>query len=180
MTRDERALDDAIDAVSRRMVDVPDDADLARRIEQSLPDRESTARWLMPRLALVSAAAVALVVWTTRERPVPTLPVLPSIAVNPLAPPVALVPSAAAREPAPAPEPEPARTPLLVLVEPLEHVEPWGASDHERSLPPIAGPAAIPMSELATTTLPATPSLVLAPIEIADLPMTTESFISRQ
>lgn len=172
MTRDERALDDAIDAVSRRMVDVPDDADLAMRIVQSLPDRESTARWLMPRLALVSAAALALVVWTTR---VPTLPVLPSIAVNGLASPVALVPSAAAREPAPAPEP--ARTPLLVLVEPLE---PLGASDHERSLPPIAGPAAIPMSELATTTLPATPSLVLAPIEIADLPMTTESFISRQ
>ena len=174
MTRDDRLLDEAIDAIAARMVEMPGDADLAMRIVHSLPERRSRVPWLVTQLVAVSTVVLALVLWNTHERPATIVPVLQSVAVG------GLGESIAALAPAPLAN-EPRRT---QRVEPLEPLEPLvslvPSTDFDGALPAIAGPAAIAIGELTTVALPETPSLVLAPVVIAELPMTAESFIPRQ
>lgn len=163
-------IDTTIDQVATRMVQVSEDANLTERIVAALPERTSRFSWLIPQFAVITAFAIAAVVWTTRETPAPTL--LPSSDVAGLAGMPNTVAAMAPGTVAPGTfAPGTAfRTPPL---EPLEPVEPLERLDHERSLP------ALTVSDLSPGELPATPALMLAPIEIADLPMTAESFSPR-
>jgi hypothetical protein len=175
MNRDERVLDAAIDAVSKRLVDVPADADLAMRIVQSLPDRHSRARWLVPQLAAASAIVIALVVWNTREQASLPLPVLPSIAVNGFGAPAAIEPLS----PGTHANPEPVRTQPLVLVEPVEPLEP-PRGDFERALPAVGELSRLEISDIAPGELPAAGALTLPSIDIGVLPLTADALATQK
>jgi hypothetical protein len=175
-------IDTAIDQVAARMVQVREDEDLALRIAAALPARSTrfhlrAARfggqvgWLIPQFAAIAALAIAAVVWTTRDTATPAL--LPSSDVVVV---IAVPKSVVAREPGTA-----LRTRPLERLEPLELLEPLSSdgTDHERSLAPIAAMSALVMRDMAPEALPGSPALTLAPIEIADLPMTAESFSPR-
>ena len=159
-------VDIAIDQVTARMVQVREDEDLALRIAAALPQRSSRFSWLIPQFAAIAAFAIAAVVWTTRET-APSL--LPSSEVAAMAGipgrVAAIAPGTAVR---------------TLPLEPLEPLEPLdGVPDHEYSLPAIDAMTTLAVSDLAPGELPATPALMLAPIEIADLPLTAESFSPR-
>ena len=156
-------LDTAVDHVAARMVAVPDDPEMVTRIVSALPERSSRLGWLIPQLAALSALAIAAVVWSTREQPALST-VLPSAEIAA----VAVFPSVTAREP---------RT--VVRTEPSEPSEPWEPSEHlgidfERALPSIEAVDALMVSDVSPRELPAVPALTLAPIGVADLPLTAE------
>jgi hypothetical protein len=174
-------IDTAIDQVTARMVQVREDEDLALRIAAALPARSTRVSWLIPQFAAIAVFAIAAVVWTMRDPATPAL--LPSSEVAALG----VVPNTVA---AIAPgtgirtlplESAFARMRELRRDKPLELLEPLGSdgADHERSLAPIAAMSAIVMRDMAPDALPGSPALTLAPIEIADLPMTAESFSPR-
>ncbi len=71
-------IDTAIDQVATRMVQVREDEDLALRIAAALPERSSRFGWLIPQFAVITAFAIAAVVWTTRETPTPSVAVFRS------------------------------------------------------------------------------------------------------
>ena len=159
-------LDTAIDHVAARMVAVPDDPDMTLRIVSALPERSSRLRWLIPQFAALGAIVIAAVVWSMREQPAIVPQVLPSTEIAA----VAAFPSVAAREPGTV-----LRTMALEPLEPLELLEP----DFERSLPAIEAVDAMVVSDLTPREIPASPALVLAPIGVAELPLTAESFPPR-
>jgi len=125
-----------------------------------------------PRLAMVLALAVAVVLWNTRHRSTPDSP-LPAVAIRDVSVlregVVALAPGTAVR------------TQPLEPLEPLGPLEPPGSlgMDFERSLPPMKGPGALVLTELSPGELPATPALTLDAIDIAELPLTGETFTPR-
>jgi hypothetical protein len=164
-------LDDAIDRVAARMTRVEDNEAFAARILAALPDRSPwTLHWLMPRLAMIAIILTAGVVWGYR-RPQSIAPVASPIASVPtVSRPTALV--AAVRE---------LGTNRTKPVEPLERLEPLerASVDHERSLPSIAAVAALDIDSLAPGSLPEDAPLTLAPLAIADLPLTAESISPR-
>lgn len=179
-------LDAAIDQVTARMVQVRDDEELALRIASALPERSSRFGWLIPQFAAIAAFAIAAVVWTMREPATPSLSPLPSADVVAV---MAVPNTVAAVEPGTALRTLPLESAFaragelrwdkpLEPLEPLDPVNPLGG-DHERSLPPIEAMSAIVMNDVAPGELPASAALMLAPIEIADLPMTAESFPPR-
>jgi hypothetical protein len=161
-------IDTAIDQVSARMVQVREDEDLALRIAAALPARSTRFSWLIPQFAAIAAFAIAAVVWTMRD-PAPTS-LLPSSEVAALV----VVPSTVAAI-------APGTGIRTMPLEPLEHLELLEPldGDHERSLPAIDALAALVVSDVTPDALPGSPALTLAPIEIADLPMTAESFSPR-
>ena len=180
--RPQKALDAAIDHVTARMVQVSEDANLTQRIVAALPERASWFRWLIPQFAALAALAIAAVVWTTRDAATPSL--LPSADVAGLAG----MPGTVAAAPATAVRTMPLESASARNIsgelrrnrhlEPLEPVEPL-AGDHERSLPAIDAMTVLAVRDVLPDELPARPALRLEPIEITDLPLTTESFPPR-
>jgi hypothetical protein len=167
-------LDDAIDAVTARMTHVDDDPALASRIVAALPERVSWFGWLFhswaPRLALVAVVVASGWLWNRVATPAVVTP-LPAVArIQPVRMPTTVVATAA---------PEPNRTKPLEPLELLEPVAPSKPLDHERSLPPIEAPAALALVSLASVSLPEDAPLTLAPLAIADLPLTAESISPR-
>ena len=167
-------LEAAIDHVAARMVQVRRDDDLAFCIAGALPDRASRFGWLIPQFGVIAAFAIAALLWTTRDTPPPSLlsstKVVAVIAVPDTA--VAIAPGTVLRS-----QPLEPLEPLEPL-DPLQPLDPLKV-DFERSLSPIEAMSALVMSDVAPGELPASAALVLAPIEIADLPMTAESFPPR-
>lgn len=174
-TRDRDHLDSAIDHVSRRMVDVPDDDAMTDRIVAALPARPAGAMWLLvswaPRFALVALLTVGIATWMFQRRvnvPV-SLPLVASVNlhVTPAAPVV-----------------HPARLGTLGTL-PVAAVAPQAplvlasGADHERALPPVSPPVALEVSELAPHDLPAVAVLRLEPLEIGELPLTAQTFSQR-
>lgn len=171
-------LDAAIDQVTARMVQVRDDQDLALRIASALPERSSRFSWLVPQFAAIAAFAIAAVVWTTRGPATPALLRSSDVVA------VMTVPNTvAAVEPGTASRTLPLESAFARHIsgelrrdrplEPWNPLEPLEPLDHERSLPALA------MSDVAPDELPATSALMLAPIDITDLPLTAESFPPR-
>ena len=76
-------------------------------------------------------------------------------------------------------EPEPNRTTPLEHLERLEPVEPMASPDHEFSLPAIATAAAVNLDTLTEANLAVDVPLRVESLEIADLPLTSESFAPR-
>jgi hypothetical protein len=176
-------IDTAIDQVTARMVQVREDEDLALRIAAALPARSTRFSWLIPQFAAIAAFAIAAVVWTMRE-PAPTS-LLPSSDVVAV---IAVPNTVVAREPGTALRTQPLESAFARHnsgelrrdgLENLESVEPVDGPDFERSLAPIAAMSALVMRDMEPGALPGAPALTLAPIEIADLPMTAESFSPR-
>jgi hypothetical protein len=171
MTRD---LDEAIDYVAARLTHVEDDAAMASRIVSALPERATWFGWLFhswaPRLAMI-AVVVAAAILLSQRRPMPIAPAVtqPPVASGSMGPVVGLVASIA---------PAPVRTKLLEPLEPLEPVEPVEPvelrSDHEFSLPAIEAVAALEMDSLLPAGLPEDAPLTVAPLAIAELPLTAD------
>lgn len=178
-------LDTAIDQVTARMVQVRDDEELALRIASALPDRSSRFSWLMPQFAAIAAFAIAAGVWMLRDSSTPLLSPLPSSDVVAV---IGVPNTVVAVEPGTALRTQSASARHISgelrrdrLLEPLEPMEPLGVDgpDFDRSLPAIEAMSAMVMSDVGPGELPASPALVLALIEIADLPMTAELFPPR-
>jgi len=175
MTTERDKLDAAIDQVAARMTAVHEDADLTTRLVATLPDRSMFGGWLFqswaPRLAVIAIVAIGAALWNQNgvQRPSPS----PASKVSDT--PAALVAFA------PVVVPNRPRTRPLEPLEPLERLEPSEVvrADHERSLPVIEAMTALGMSSLAPGDLPVSEALTLAPIEIAELPMTAENFSPR-
>ena len=161
-------LDSAVDHVAARMVAVPDDPEMVTRIISALPERSSRLGWLIPQLAALGALAIAAVVWSTRERPAaPAL--LPAIEIATV---TEFPRVATAIEPGTLQEPGTAfRT---IPSEPSQPSEPLSRLDFERALPAIEAVDALMVSDVSPRELPAVPALTLAPIGVADLPLTAE------
>jgi hypothetical protein len=158
-------LEQAIDAVAKRLTRVNDDPQFASRIVASLPERTTWFGWLThswaPRLAVLAIAAVASMVLINRQPRSVTPALLPSTSiavVSSVLP--ALTPQAVENA-------VPNRTIPMELLEPLEPLEPAKA-DHERSLPALDVEALPPMN------LPVEASIDLDPLTIVDLPLAGE------
>jgi hypothetical protein len=171
-------LDEAIDQVAARLTRVDDNDALAANIINALPERVSWFGWLFhswaPRLAMIAIVVAAGMVWGNR-REVST-PIAPPLAsVQPVAAPTALV--AAVREAVPN------RTMRLERLERLERVAPFAPSgqrvDFDRSLPAIAAVSPLEFGSLAPVSLSEDAPLTLAPLTIADLPLTAETISPR-
>ena len=167
-------LDEAIELVSARMTAVEADAGLAARIANALPGRRVGLTWILagwaPRLAVLAIAAVAITVFLRMfyER---STEVLRTEGAT-MAPTIVEPPSNDLRtivEP-----------PLIVrsrFVEPSSNLRRTTVEvrpDHEFSLPAMAAPEEIAVSSLSAGDLPADEALVIAPLEIAELPLTAE------
>lgn len=147
-------LDDAIDLVAKQMTSVPADDALAARILDSLPPRSTwSLQWLMPRLAVLAMVVVAATTWTLRETTVELTPLAAS--AKPL--------MTELHAPMKA---EPNRTKPLERLEPVEPLE--LRRDHDFAL------AALAVDSLDPVPLPDGDSLIVAPLEIADLPLTSD------
>jgi hypothetical protein len=147
------------------------DDDLATRIASALPARASRFGWLVPQFAAIAAVALAAGVWMLRGTSTPSLSPLPSSQAAA----VMTVPNpVVAREPGTA-----VRTQPLAPLEPLEPLERSGGADHERSLASIEAMTALVVADVAPVALSASPLLEVAPLDIADLKMTAESFSPR-
>jgi hypothetical protein len=172
--RDRDRLDQAIDQVARAMVDVRDEGDFAQRIAGALPERPgSGAWWLMPQLAALGLTAVAAVLMWWPRSDSPARAVLPATAVTMLA---RLPEAVRASEPGTSARTfvrTPVRTPVRTFVR-----TPVELPDHERSLPAVAGPEAIAFADLTPWALPVIESLTLPSIAPAELPLTSELFLT--
>lgn len=170
-------LDAAIDQVAARMVAVPDDGEMTLRIVSALPERPAwSLHWLMPRLAITAALAIAalgitVVLRTFDDRSTAVLrsAVLSSPAVELAA---AALEHRTTREPA--------SIVRRTFVEPSQSDRrTTDVLDHERSLPAIAAMRSLDFDSLAPVSLPEDAPLTLEPLAIADLPLTTDSFSPR-
>ena len=166
-------LDESIDHVARHMVRVADADDLASKIISALPERVTWFGWLthswVPRLAMIAVVVASGIVWGNR-REVSTPGTSPLASSQAIVAPTALVASVK--------EAAPSRTTTLEPLELLAPLEPERV-DHERSLPAISAVASLEFDSLATVSLPEDAPLTLAPLAIADLPLTAESISPR-
>ena len=165
-------LDEAIDHVVTRMVRVEENDALATDIINALPERVTWIGWLFyswaPRLAMIAIVVAAGIVWGNRK-PATTPQLDPLASTMAATEPVAFV--AAVREA------ERNRTMPLEHLEPLEPLEP--APDFDRSLAAVAAPGVLAIESLSPESLPADDALAIAPLAIADLALTAESFPPR-
>ncbi len=160
-------LDDAIDRIAARMTNVEDDAALAGRIVAALPERSARSwRWLMPRLAVGTFAALTVAV-VLRPFYDGSTDVLRTEGAN--------VPLAIA-EPASNDRRTIVEPPVIVRRTPVEHPsnDRRTISDHEFSLPSIPAPEALIVDSMAPEALAGADALELASLVIADLPLTAE------
>jgi hypothetical protein len=168
----DRDLDSAVDHVAKRMVAVPDDPEMVARIVSVLPERSSRLGWLIPQFAALGLIVIAVVMWSTRERPASTA-VLPSTQIATAS---ALRGVITPREPGTTREPG-----TVVRTQPVERLEPLEPlrADFDRSLPALESMDSLMVSDLTPRELPASPALELAPLGVTDLPLTAESFPPR-
>ena len=165
-------LDEAIDHVVTRMVHVEDNDALATQIINALPERASWFGWLFhswaPRLAMIAIVVAVGIVWGNRKpATTPQLDLLASTLTVPQ--PAVFVASVR--------EAEPNRTMPVEHLEPLERMEP--SADFDRSLAAVAAPGVLAIELLSPESLPAEDALAIAPLAIADLALTAESFPPR-
>ena len=166
-------LEKAIDRVAARLTHVDEDASLASRIVAALPARNPWLEWLVhswaPRLAVVLAIIVASGLMVNRTTMPNSEVPREVVAMAPTTSPVSV-------------EPEPDRTTpseRLERLEPLEPVEQMMPLDHEFSLPAIPAAAALNIAAPAPESLTVDGPLTIELLEIADLPLTFESFSPR-
>ena len=167
-------LDEAIDHVATRLTHVDEDAQFASRVIAALPERVTWFGWLThawaPRLAMLAIVAGGFAIWNARHTTAVTPSAQPlASVVNTNWPPLAVsihsegVVSVANTMPV-------AGVAATATVD---------RADHEFSLPPVSAPATVEIAALSPAALPAEGTLTLAPIVIADLPLTAESFPQR-
>ena len=175
---DRDRIDEAIDRVAARMTRVDDDAELAARIMTSLPERSGWwLHWLMPRLAITAAVAIGVSLVVLRTFDEGSTDVLRT--ERPSAPAVAR--SSIVERPS-----NDRRTivepPLIVrrtIVEPPSNAhQTIEVPDFDRSLPSIDAVEALSLGSIAYEPLPED-ALSLPSLQIADLPLTAESFSPR-
>jgi acyl-CoA synthetase (AMP-forming)/AMP-acid ligase II len=158
-------LDDAIDRVAARLTQVADDPALAARIVATLPQRRvGLAHGWVARFAVGALATltIAVVLRTFNGR---STEVLRTEKARTLIVELARTVTAEA--------------PGTAIVERLQNrlgtvVEPPAKSDYEFSLNALASPEALGLRSLTTDDLPAEDALAIAPLAIADLPLTAE------
>jgi hypothetical protein len=169
-------IDEAIDSVAARMTHVTEDAALASRIAEALPERSGwSLGWLMPRLAIMAAIAIGTSLVVLRmlddgstsvprvEQPSAPTVARSSIAERPsidrratVAPPAVVrrtIPEVSSSD----------RTPTTIDV-----------PDFDRSLRALDAASVLTLESLAPVTLPEDAPLTLSPLAIADLPLTAE------
>ena len=167
-------LDDAIDTTAARMTAVADDDSLALRIVSSLPERSAwSLHWLMPRLAITAALAMATAFVVLRSFDDRSATVLRTEKAG--GPIVELVAPAERTVVAP---------PLVVrgtIAEPRSNARRTAVDadrpDHAFSLPAITAATALHIDALTPANLPEDAPLTVESLEIADLPLTAD-FIS--
>jgi hypothetical protein len=171
MTQKLSDLESAIDAVARELTRVDHDPQFTSRIVAALPERVTWFGWLThswaPRLAMIAIVATAAVVWNSRRATEVTVSPLPAASVAPAVEFVTAVRSA---------NPErltPVRTTPLEPVVPMEHLEAF------QGLPSVEAPGVLALTDLTPAELPAQGSIDLAPLVIAELALTAESFPER-
>ena len=182
MTRDQ--LDDAIDAVAARLTHVDDNDGLSTRILESLPDRSRwNLHWLMPRLVMTTAVgmAVALVVLRTFDgRSTDVLRTFDERSTDVLRSAVLSLPTVELATAAPE-----HRTivelPLIVRRTTVERSsnDRRTTADFDRSLAAIASPLPLALGAVEPSDLPGQTPLIVAPLAIADLPLTAENNVPR-
>jgi hypothetical protein len=116
-------------------------------------------------IAIVVAAGI---VWGNRK-PATTPQLDPLASTQTVSQPVVFVASVR--------EAVPNRTMPLEHLEPLERMEP--SADFDRSLAAIAAPGVLAVESLNPESLPVEDALAIAPLAIADLALTAESFPPR-
>jgi hypothetical protein len=168
-------LDDAIDAIAARLTHVDDDPAMVSQIVNALPERATWFGWLFhswaPRLAVgvLAVGASFIVLRTSDERSTDVLR--------------AEATSAPMVELRAAVEPTVVERPLAVhraIVErPQNDRGTIDAPDFDRSLPAMSAVAALELDSLAPRSLPEDAPLTLAPLAIADLPLTAEPISPR-
>ena len=175
MRRDQ--LDEAIDTVAARLTQVAEDEGLGQRIVSELPERTTWLGWVSASWALRLAVGV-IAIGTTLV----VLRTFSDGSTTVLRTESASVPSERTVVEPPSNE---RRTfvepPLIVrrtIVEPPLNVR-RTEGDHEFSLPAIAAAAALDIDALAPANLAGYAPLNVEPLEIADLPLTFESFSPR-
>ena len=173
MTRDQ--LDQAIDHVAARLTHVTDDEGLALRIMETLPDRSGwSLQWLMPRLAFTAMLAVAIAYVVLQPFGERSTDVLRTEVVS------ASAVELAAAAPEHRTNVEPALFVRRTIVErPQNDRRTIDVPDFERSLPSLVAVAALEFDSLAPVSLPEDAPLTLAPLAIADLPLTAEPISPR-
>jgi hypothetical protein len=173
-------LDGAIDATAARMTAVAADDSLGQRIISELPERTTWLGWVSASWALrlaVGVLAIGMTVVVLRTFDDGSTAVLRTESAT--APITIVEPPSNDRRTSVEP-------PLIVrrtIVEPSSNrrrttVE-GERSDHEFSLAAIAAPEALSVGSLSPDDLPAEDALAIAPLAIADLPLTPESFAPR-
>ncbi len=161
-------LDAAIDAVAARLTHIEDNPALASRIVSALPERSAwSLHWLMPRLAITAALAVATTIVVLRTFDEGSTEVLRTEVVSS---PIVELPAPIARTVA-----EPSQIVRRTIVErPQNERRTIEVPDFERSLPSIAAARSLELDSLAPVSLPEDAPLTLEPLAIADLPLTAE------
>ena len=158
-------LDEAIDQVAKRLTHVDDDAQFTSRVVAALPGRLTWFGWLThswaPRLAMMAIVAGSLLFWSARrttEVPPSASPLAsvsntnwPQLVAVAVRRPVALLGTAPQQHGAA-----------------LEDVEPF------HGIPSVEAPVSVDIAALDTSALPTTDSLVVAPLVVADLPLTAD------
>jgi len=171
-TRD--PLDQAIDRVAARLVSVDHDEAMADRIIVRLPERSGQGGWwrvLVPHAALATALVVAALVWSRSGRE-------PVVADPAAVPSVAQAGAAANEVPAVPVAPAAVSAPVNATRIAARRATPAAPElpvDHERSLAPVEAPTLLEVVSLASPSLPEEAFVVLAPIVLTELPLSSES-----
>ena len=163
-------LDQQIDRVAARLVSVDHDDALVERIVSGLPERNQRSGWLavlLPQAALAAALIVAAIVWTSRDREQAVEPFSAPPAAGVVAIEVPVQHAAAPALTAPGAPRDAVRR--------VTDAAPIAAADHERSLAPVDAPVALEVAALASPSLPEEAFVVLAPIVLTELPLSSES-----
>lgn len=175
MKRDQ--LDHAIDQVAARLTHVDEDDTLAARISSSLPERRGGLTWLLagwaPRLAMLvlAAFAVTVVLRTFDGRPADVLRTFDVRSTG-----VQL----AVEVPEHRTYVEPTLNERRTIVErPSNDRRTIDVPDFDRSLAAVAAPRVLTIELLSPASLAAEDALAIAPLAIADLALTAESFPPR-
>ena len=165
-------LDDAIDAVAARLTKVSDDDGLSARILAALPDR-APIYWWAPRLAITSVLAIGALLVVLRPFSERSTDVLRTGVIS----------SAAVELAAAVPEHRTTVEAALIvrrtIVEPPQNDRGTDVVDFDRSLPAIVAMNTLQLDSLTPSALPEDAPLTLAPLAIADLPLTAESISPR-
>lgn len=162
-------LDDAIEQVAKRLIRVAEDDALAARIANALPER-SPIRWWAPRLAITTGLAIGALFSVLRPFDGRSTGVLRTESSS--APFVEF--RAAIQRTSVEPE-------LIVRRSTVERSsnDRRTTADFDRSLAAIASPLPLALGAVEPSDLPGQSPLIVAPLAIADLPLTAENNVPR-